>query len=139
MPFAARFPAETIDLCAPAVRTLMDFTNSELDSLAQIISVMRKKYDNLYGFLLPLMMAVKQAPLQQKELPYHFHIQFLPLAAQCDEAEVLGNHGNRIWRIPSGHRTGRNGRAFAELRTEDSLDRAKRDARFPHRACSCRA
>ena len=51
VPFAARFPAETGIYSRRHVRTLMDLTNAELDSLAQIISVMRRKYDNLYGFL----------------------------------------------------------------------------------------
>lgn len=89
VPFAARFPAETAIYARRHVRTLMDFSNAELTSLAQIISVMRKKYDNLYGFLLPLMMAVKQAPLQLKETPYHFHIQFLPLQRSATKLKYL--------------------------------------------------
>jgi len=89
VPFAARFPAETAIYARRHVRTLLDLTNDELDSLAQIISVMRRKYDGLYGFLLPLMMAVKQAPLQQKDAPYHFHIQFLPLQRSATKLKYL--------------------------------------------------
>ena len=89
VPIAARFPAETAIYARRHVRTLMDFSNAELTSLAQIISVMRKKYDNLYGFLLPLMMAVKQAPLQLKETPYHFLIQFLPLQRSATKLKYL--------------------------------------------------
>ena len=89
VPFAARFPAETAIYSRRHVRTLLDFTNEELDSLAQMISVMRRKYDGLYGFLLPLMMAVKQAPLQQKETPYHFHVQFLPLQRSPTKLKYL--------------------------------------------------
>lgn len=89
VPFAARFPAETMICARRHVRTLLDLTDAELDSLAQIISVIRKKYDNLYGFLLPLMMAVKQAPLQRKDLPYHLHIQFLPLQRSATKLKYL--------------------------------------------------
>ena len=89
VPFAARFPAETAIYARRHVRTLLDLTSNELDSLAQIISVMRKKYDNLYGSLMPLMMAVKQAPLQRKDAPYHFHIQFLPLQRSATKLKYL--------------------------------------------------
>jgi UDPglucose--hexose-1-phosphate uridylyltransferase len=89
VPFAARFPGETAIYSRRHVRTLLDLTNDELDSLAQIISDMRRKYDNLYGFLMPLMMAVKQGPLQQSEPPYHFHIQFLPLQRSPTKLKYL--------------------------------------------------
>jgi UDPglucose--hexose-1-phosphate uridylyltransferase len=89
VPFAARFPAETAIYARRHLRTLVDLTNAELDSLAHIISIMRRKYDNLYGFLMPLMMAVKQAPLQQRETPYHLHIQFLPLQRSPTKLKYL--------------------------------------------------
>ncbi len=89
VPFAARFPAETMICARRHVRTLLDLTEGELNALAEMISVIRKKYDNLYGFLLPLMMAVKQAPLQRKDLPYHFHVQFLPLQRSATKLKYL--------------------------------------------------
>ena len=79
VPYAARFPAEVLIYPRRHIRTLLDLTDEEKTSLANNISIMRKKYDNLYGFLMPLMMPVKQAPLHETEPPYHFHIQFLPL------------------------------------------------------------
>jgi UDPglucose--hexose-1-phosphate uridylyltransferase len=89
VPFAARFPAEIAIYARRHVRTLLELTSGELDSLAQIVSVIRRKYDALYGFMLPLMMAVKQAPLQQLEPPYHFHIQFLPLQRSATKLKYL--------------------------------------------------
>ncbi|HEY1947537.1 MAG TPA: galactose-1-phosphate uridylyltransferase [Bryobacteraceae bacterium] len=89
VPFAARFPSEIWITARRHVRTLLELTGAELDSLAQIISVVRRKYDNLYGFMLPLMMAVKQAPLQDQEAPYHFHIQFLPLQRSATKLKYL--------------------------------------------------
>jgi UDPglucose--hexose-1-phosphate uridylyltransferase len=89
VPFAARFPAETSIYARRHVRTLLDLTNEELDSLAQIISVMRRKYDNLYGTVMPLMMAVKQAPLRHTGPPYHLHVQFLPLQRSATKLKYL--------------------------------------------------
>jgi UDPglucose--hexose-1-phosphate uridylyltransferase len=89
VPFAARFPAEVAIYARRHVRTLLDLTDAERDSLAQIISVIRQKYDNLYGFLMPLMMAVKQAPLRRTDAPYHLHIQFLPLQRSATKLKYL--------------------------------------------------
>jgi UDPglucose--hexose-1-phosphate uridylyltransferase len=89
VPFAARFPAETNIYARRHVRTLLDLTSDELDSLAEIISVMRRKYDNLYGVLMPLMMAVKQAPLRRTDAPYHLHVQFLPLQRSAAKLKYL--------------------------------------------------
>lgn len=89
VPFAARFPAEISIYSLRHVRTLLDLNNSEKDGLASIISIIRKKYDNLYGFLMPLMMAVKQAPLREVDIPYHFHVQFLPLQRSPTKLKYL--------------------------------------------------
>lgn len=91
VPYAARFPAEIGLYPRRHVRTLLDLTDSERQSLAEILSIVRKKYDNLYGFLMPLMMAVKQAPLKQTEPPYHFHIQFLPLQRSPTKLKYLAS------------------------------------------------
>jgi UDPglucose--hexose-1-phosphate uridylyltransferase len=89
VPFAARFPAEIMICSRRHTRTLLDLTDRELDGLAGIISIVRRKYDNMYGFMLPLMMAVKQAPLHQPDSPYHFHIQFSPLQRSATKLKYL--------------------------------------------------
>lgn len=89
IPYAARFPAEVSIYSRRHMRTLLDFTEEEKSDLASIISTVRIKYDNLYGFLMPLMMAVKQAPLRQPDAPYHFHIQFLPLQRSANKLKYL--------------------------------------------------
>jgi UDPglucose--hexose-1-phosphate uridylyltransferase len=93
VPFAARFPSELALYSRRHVRTLLDLTGAEKASLASIVSILRRKYDNLYGFLLPLMMAVKQAPLRQSEAeaPYHFHVQFLPLQRSATKLKYLAS------------------------------------------------
>ncbi len=89
VPFAARFPAEIAIYARRHVRTLLELSDEEKQSLAAIISIVRKKYDNLFGFLMPLMMAVKQAPLKDAGTPYHFHIQFLPLQRSPTKLKYL--------------------------------------------------
>jgi len=89
VPFAARFPAEVAIYARRHVRTLLDLSAAEEASLAENISIIRRKYDALYGFMMPLMMAVKQAPLRQPEAPYHLHVQFLPLQRSATKLKYL--------------------------------------------------
>jgi UDPglucose--hexose-1-phosphate uridylyltransferase len=91
VPFAARFPAEVTIYARRHVRTLLDLNDAELTSLAANISIIRRKYDSLYGLMLPLMMAVKQAPLREPESPYHFHVQFLPLQRSATKLKYLAS------------------------------------------------
>lgn len=89
VPYAARFPAEIAIYARRHVRTLLDVTDDERSALAGIISTIRRKYDNLYGFMLPLMMSVRQAPLKRLDLPYHLYIQFLPLQRSATKLKYL--------------------------------------------------
>jgi UDPglucose--hexose-1-phosphate uridylyltransferase len=89
VPYAARFPAEIGMYARRHMRTLMDLSEAETASFAAMMSLVRKKYDNLYGFLMPLMMAVKQAPLKDAQAAYHFHVQFLPLQRSATKLKYL--------------------------------------------------
>lgn len=89
VPYAARFPAEVSIYARRHMRSLLDLTAAEKNSLAASISLIRKKYDNLYGFVMPLMMTVKQAPLRQPDTPYHLHVQFLPLQRSATKLKYL--------------------------------------------------
>jgi UDPglucose--hexose-1-phosphate uridylyltransferase len=89
VPYAARFPAEVAIYARRHLQTLLDLSEEEKNALSEILSVVRKKYDNLYGFLMPLMMTVKQAPLKLSEPAYHFHIQFLPLQRSSNKLKYL--------------------------------------------------
>jgi len=91
VPYAARFPAEIAIYARRHVRTLLDLTEDERSALANVISTIRRKYDNLYGFLMPLMMSVRQAPLKQPEAPYHLYIQFLPLQRSQTKLKYLAS------------------------------------------------
>jgi len=70
-PYFARFPYETCIYAGRHVRSLTDFTAEEKADFAVILSAMRKKYDALFGFPMPLMMVLHQN--------VHFYVEFLPL------------------------------------------------------------
>ena len=89
VPYAARFPAEVAIYARRHMRTLLDLSCEERKSLAAAISAIRKKYDNLYGFVMPLMMTIKQAPLRKPDAPYHLHVQFLPLQRSATKLKYL--------------------------------------------------
>lgn len=91
VPFAARFPSELAIFPRRHLRSLIELTETEQADLAEALSVSRRKLDNLYGFLMPLMMAVKQAPLKQTEPPYHFHIQLLPIQRSATKLKYLAS------------------------------------------------
>ena len=91
VPYAARFPAEISIYPRRHVRTLLDLTEEERSALANTISIIRRKYDNLYGFLMPLMMSVRQAPLKNPEAPYHLYLQYLPLQRSATKIKYLAS------------------------------------------------
>jgi len=91
VPFAARFPAEMLIYPRLHIRFLTELNEPQQERLAAILSLVRKKYDNLYGFQLPLMMLVKQAPVKDSTAPYHFHIQFLPLQRSATKYKYLAS------------------------------------------------
>ncbi|HEY7306785.1 MAG TPA: galactose-1-phosphate uridylyltransferase [Bryobacteraceae bacterium] len=91
VPYAARFPAEVAVYPRRHTRTLLDLNDGEKSSLARTISVIRKKYDNLYGFVMPLMMTIKQAPLREPQAPYHLHVEFLPLQRSATKLKYLAS------------------------------------------------
>lgn len=91
VPFAARFPAEIGLYARRHVRTLLDLNEDERSSLAETISIIRQKYDDLYGFVMPLMMTVRQAPLRETAPPYHLHVDFLPLQRSANKLKYLAS------------------------------------------------
>jgi UDPglucose--hexose-1-phosphate uridylyltransferase len=91
VPFAARFPAEVWISPRRHMRTLLDLNDDERARFAESISIIRRKYDALYGFMLPLMMSVRQAPLRRPEAPYHLYVQFLPLQRSASKLKYLAS------------------------------------------------
>jgi UDPglucose--hexose-1-phosphate uridylyltransferase len=89
LPFFGRFPTE-MQLCARRhFEKLADMSEAERSDLASILSIVRKKYDNLYGFPMPLMMMVRQSPAKGAHPYFHFHIDFLPIQRSATKLKYL--------------------------------------------------
>jgi UDPglucose--hexose-1-phosphate uridylyltransferase len=80
-PYFARFPYETQIYARRDVRGLADLTASESRDLAAVVSGMRRKYDALFGFPMPLMMVLHQFA--------RFYVEFLPLQRSASKLKYL--------------------------------------------------
>lgn len=80
-PSFARFPFETQIYARRHLPGLVQLTAGETCDLAAMIRTMRRKYDGLFGFPLPLMMAVQQA--------CHLYLEFLPLQRSPTKLKYL--------------------------------------------------
>jgi UDPglucose--hexose-1-phosphate uridylyltransferase len=79
VPFFARWPGE-IQICSRRhFPGITQSTDAEASNLAALIKKMRMKYDNLYGFPMPLMMLLRQSPAKGDHPHFHFHIDFYPI------------------------------------------------------------
>ena len=89
LPFFGRFPTEIAIYPRRHFGALSGMTIGEQNDLAEMISIVRRKYDNLYGFPMPLMMMVRQAPTQGDQRYYHFHVEFLPIQRSATKLKYL--------------------------------------------------
>jgi UDPglucose--hexose-1-phosphate uridylyltransferase len=80
-PYFARFPYETQIYSRRHFRGLSGMTVAEASGLAAILLRMRRKYDRLFGFPMPLMMNLHQTA--------HFYVEFLPLQRSPNKLKYL--------------------------------------------------
>jgi UDPglucose--hexose-1-phosphate uridylyltransferase len=91
VPFYAHFPYEVhvyAHRCAPSIADLVD---EERRDLARLLKRLLMGYDALFGFSLPYMMVMHQAPTDgddQGEIA-HFHIEFYPPNRTADKLKYL--------------------------------------------------
>ncbi len=79
VPFAARWPYEVHLVPRRHMGWLHDLSGPEVEGLARTLKTLLLKYDALFGFSLPYIMAVHQRPTDGGEHEsYHLHIEFLP-------------------------------------------------------------
>jgi UDPglucose--hexose-1-phosphate uridylyltransferase len=90
VPFFARYPYEVHILARPHRTALTEMPDGELHALAEILQVVLLKYNNLFGFSLPYIMALHQRPTDGGDYPhYHFHIEFYPPHRTPDKLKFL--------------------------------------------------
>jgi UDPglucose--hexose-1-phosphate uridylyltransferase len=77
------------------VSSLLGLHDDERADLAEAISVARRKLDNLYGFLMPLMMSVRQKPFRNTgdapDAPYHLRVEMLPVQRSATKLKYLAS------------------------------------------------
>ena len=80
VPFAARFPYELHVVAHRHVPSLLDLSDPERDALAALLLEVVGAYDELFGFTLPYVMSMHQAPTSEDEWQTisHLHIEFTP-------------------------------------------------------------
>ena len=91
VPFAARFPYEVHVTSLRHAASLLDLTDPERLALAEVIRSVLRGYDRLFGFPLPYVMSMHQAPTDDGEHQHvsHLHIEFTPLHRTADKLKYL--------------------------------------------------
>ena len=79
VPFWAAWPFETLVLPRRPLRTLLDLTQGERASLAELLKGLTTRYDNLFGISFPYSMGFHQAPCDDEPHPeWILHLHFYP-------------------------------------------------------------
>jgi UDPglucose--hexose-1-phosphate uridylyltransferase len=91
VPFAARFPYEVQVASLRHAASLLDLTDPERRSLAEMLRTVVRGYDRLFGFPLPYVMSMHQAPTDDGEHQHvsHLHIEFTPLHRTAEKLKYL--------------------------------------------------
>jgi UDPglucose--hexose-1-phosphate uridylyltransferase len=91
LPFFGRFPNE-MQICARRhAGTVQELSEAERGDLASLLKIVRQKYDNLYGFAMPLMMLLRQRPAKGEHPYFHFHVDFLPIQRSATKLKYLAS------------------------------------------------
>ena len=89
VPFYAKWPGEIQIYPRRHAQALPDLSIAEREELARVIKTVRMKYDNLWGFSIPLMMAVRQRPAHGDHPYFHFHVEFFPIQRSREKIKYL--------------------------------------------------
>lgn len=90
VPFAAGYSYEVHIYTNKHLPSFNDFTEKEEIDLAAILKTLMMKFDHLFGFVLPYIMAIHQQPTNGTGKEYsHFHIEFYPPYRTKDKLKYL--------------------------------------------------
>jgi UDPglucose--hexose-1-phosphate uridylyltransferase len=91
VPFYAHFPYETHVYARRCVPSITDLNGEERRDLARVLKRLLLGYDRLFGFSLPYMMIMHQAPTdgEDYEAIAHFHIEFYPPNRTAEKLKYL--------------------------------------------------
>jgi UDPglucose--hexose-1-phosphate uridylyltransferase len=93
VPFYAHFPYEAHVYARRCVPSIADLAGEERRDLARVLKRLLMGYDRLFGFSLPYMMVMHQAPTDgdDHEGMAHFHIEFYPPNRTADKLKYLAS------------------------------------------------
>lgn len=90
VPFFARYAYEVNIYANQHISSFAEFDEKLISDLASILKTVIKKYDNLFGFVFPYIMAIHQKPAVEGTDAYsHFHIEFYPPYRTKDKLKYL--------------------------------------------------
>ncbi|MGB2783542.1 MAG: galactose-1-phosphate uridylyltransferase [Atribacterota bacterium] len=90
VPFSASYTYEVHIYANKHLPSFNDFSEKEEIDLAAILKTLLMKYDNLFGFIFPYIMAIHQQPSDGTGKEYsHFHIEFYPPYRTKDKLKYL--------------------------------------------------
>lgn len=91
VPYAARYPYEVHLYSRRCVTSIAELSPEERDDLARALKRLLVGYDKLFGFSLPYMMAIHQAPTDGGDYDgtAHFHIEFYPPNRTAEKLKYL--------------------------------------------------
>ena len=79
VPFWAIWPFETLIISRKHLRNLSEFSRHDIEELADILSRLTIKYDNLFKTSFPYSMGIHQSPSDgESHEEWHFHMHFYP-------------------------------------------------------------
>jgi len=93
VPFYAHFPYEAHVYARRCIPSIADLNGEERVDLAHLLKRLLVGYDNLFGFSLPYMMVMHQAPTDGEDYRgvAHFHIEFYPPNRTADKLKYLAS------------------------------------------------
>jgi UDPglucose--hexose-1-phosphate uridylyltransferase len=91
VPFYARYPYEAHIYARRCVPSMADLTGAEKEDLAHALKRLLVGYDVLFGFSLPYVMVMHQAPTDGEEYGglAHFHVEFYPPNRTAEKLKYL--------------------------------------------------
>jgi UDPglucose--hexose-1-phosphate uridylyltransferase len=91
VPFAARYPYEVHLSMRRHAGSLLELDRAERTDLAQILQTVLRAYDRLYGFSLPYVLSVHQAPTDGQDWSSvaHLHIELTPVHRTATKLKYL--------------------------------------------------
>jgi UDPglucose--hexose-1-phosphate uridylyltransferase len=91
VPFAARFPYELHLTAHRHAASLLDLSDLERRDLAELLDLVVRGYDELFGFTLPYVMSLHQSPTDDGEWldVSHLHVELTPLHRTATKLKYL--------------------------------------------------